>query len=246
MSRTARLLLVGAAAFAAFAAAALPARVAFDLAARPAGIEAALVHGTVWDAAAWRIRAGDLAIAEAQARLRPASLLSGAARFDARIVDPVVQASGAVRMGLGSVALETVSGVILLSAIPALNRAGLPGAEPVRFDIERLALARDGACLTAEGRATTAALVSFGERFGVSLPLIEARLACLGGRPGVEFSGSNETLTLAGRVRAVDGDVAWRADARTGNEDVAAALAALGFVESGGAWRAGRGDIGEE
>jgi general secretion pathway protein N len=226
-------LLLGLVAFAGFAVALAPARLVFDAAARPAGIEAGLVSGTVWNASARRVRAGGVALNEVEARLRPAPLLTGRAVFDVTIADPALRGAGLVTLSAGGVRFEDTAGVIALDAIPALAAADLPPGESARVEIERLVLGPQGECLEAQGRMTSAALVSAGERYGADIPAVTADLACAGEAVALNVSGRSDMLALTGQVRFVEGGPSWRIEAETEDRDVIAALSLMGFDQDG-------------
>lgn len=225
--------LLGLVAFTGFAVALAPARLVYDAAARPAGIEAGLVTGTVWNASARRVRAGGVALNEVEARLRPGPLLTGRAVFDVTIADPALRGAGLVTLSAGGVRFEDASGVIALGAIPALTAADLPPGESARVEIERLVLDPQGACLEAQGRMTSAALASAGEDYGADLPVVTADLVCAGEAVALNVSGRSDTLALTGRVRFVEGGPRWRLEAETDDRDVIAALSLMGFDQEG-------------
>jgi general secretion pathway protein N len=225
--------LLGLVAFAGFAVALAPARLVYDAAARPAGIEAGLVSGTVWNASARRVRAGGMALHEVEARLRPVPLLTGRAVFDVSVADPALRGAGLVTLSAGGVRFEDAAGVIGLDAIPALAAADLAPGESARVEIERLVLGPQGECLEAQGQMTSAALVSAGEGYGADLPMVTAELACAGEAVALDFSGRSDTLALTGQVRFVEGGPSWRIEAQTEDRDVIAALSLMGFDQEG-------------
>lgn len=225
--------LLGLVAFTGFAVALAPARLVYDAAARPAGIEAGLVTGTVWNASARRVRAGGVALNEVQARLRPGPLLTGRAVFDVTLADPALRGAGLVTLSAGEVRFEDAAGVIALNALPALAAADLPPGETAQVEIERLVLGPRGECREALGRMTSAALVSAGERYGAPLPLLTADLACAGDAVALDFSGRSAVLALTGRVRFFEAGPSWRIEAETEDRDVIAALSLLGFDQEG-------------
>ncbi|XBQ16678.1 MAG: type II secretion system protein N [Oceanicaulis sp.] len=233
MTRWPWLLGVGLIAFVIAAVATAPARLAFDLAARPSGVEAGLVTGTIWDASLRRISAGGARIEAARAEMRPAALLGGRAVWDVTISDPDLRGAGRLILAPSGVVIENADGVLRLDQIPALAAASLPAGETARMVIDRLALDDQGGCIDAQGRITTAALVSAGERFGAGLPLLNADLTCLGGALGMTLSAENETLILTGTARLVSGKPDWRLEARTTDREVIAALGLLGFEQQG-------------
>ncbi|MGX6646600.1 type II secretion system protein N [Maricaulaceae bacterium MS644] len=225
--------LLGLAAFIGFAVAGAPARLVYDVAARPAGIEAGMVTGTVWNASARRVRAGGLALSHVEARLRPAPLLTGRAVFDVSVADPALRGAGRVTLSGGGARFEDAAGVVALDAISALAAADLPAGESARVEIERLVLDGAGACLEAEGRVTSAALVSVGERYGAQLPMLTGDLTCDGETVALLVSGRSDALVLSGRVRLPTAGPRWRIEARTAERDIIAALSLMGFDQQG-------------
>ena len=214
----------------------MPARLVFDLALRPAGIQAGLVHGSVLDAGARRLTVGGASLAAADARLRPLSLLSGRASFDVELSDPDLRGAGRVSFSAGGVQIEAAEAVVRLDRIPALAAAGAPAGETARIEIDRIVLDRAGACTLAEGRVTSSALVAAGEPFGVALPPVAGRLFCQAGAPALELSASNEALTLTGLARLERSGPDWRIEAQSERGDVAGALSRLGFRPEGSGW----------
>ncbi|MGJ3232702.1 MAG: type II secretion system protein N [Oceanicaulis sp.] len=225
--------LLGLVALAGFAAAAAPARLIYELAVRPSGIEAGLVHGTVWDAEARRVRAAGLRLAEAEARLHAAPLLTGRAVMDVALIDPALRGAGRVTMSPGRTVIENATGVLGLDAVPALAAADLPPGQSARIEIDRLELGPQGRCLSAAGRVTSAALVAAGEQYGAALPALTADLACAGDAVALDFEGRGETLDLSGRVRLMADGPQWRIVGRTRDRDIIAALSLMGFSQSG-------------
>jgi hypothetical protein len=217
--------------FAAFAVASLPARLIFDAAAAPAGIQAGLVQGTVWDATILRLDAGGPPVAETRARLRPGALLSGAARLDVTVRDSTLRGDGVLTLRSGGATLEDAAGVMALSRLPLSG--ALPPGQSVQADITRLAVDRDGNCLEAEGTLRTAALAAAGESFGAELPMLTGALLCAGDRIAVQIDGANDRLSLSGRIRLEPAGPVWRIEARSQDRDVVAALSLLGFEQDG-------------
>jgi len=221
----------GVAAFLVFAVASMPARVVFDAVAGPAGVSAGLVQGTVWDARLLRLSAGGAPVAELDARLRPAGLLSGAARFDVTVRDPGVRGSGVLALSPGAAAVESGSGVIALSRLPSPIPAP-PGAS-VQVEIDRLAVDGQGRCVEAEGRVTSAALTEAGEGLGVALPLVSGAFLCAGEHVGLQLEGASQAVVLSGLIRFEPAGPVWRIEARSDDRDVVAALSLSGFVQDG-------------
>jgi len=224
---------LGGVAFVGFALAAAPARLVHDFAMRPAGIEAGLVTGTVWNASARRVSAGGVAVSDVEARLQAAPLLTGRAVFDVTVRDPALRGTGRVVLTPGAVRLEDADGVFALEAVPALAAADLPPGESARVEIDRLVLDPQGRCLEAQGRLTSAALVSAGQRYGAELPVLTADLRCADDAVALDFSGRSDTLALTGRVRLLNTGPHWRIEAETSERDVIAALSLMGFDQEG-------------
>jgi len=231
MRRPILLIVLGVVLFAAFACAALPARLIFDAAAGPAGLQAGLVQGTVWDATILRLSAGGPPVAETRARLRPGGLLSGAARFDVTVRDATLRGDGVVTLRSGGATLEGATGVMALSRLQ-LSFAVPPG-QSVLADITRIAVDRDGNCLEAVGTLRTAALAAAGESFGAELPMLTGELLCAGDRIAIQIDGANDRLSLSGRIRLEPAGPVWRIEARSQDRDVVAALSLLGFEQDG-------------
>lgn len=234
-SRAVVLCALGAVTLAAFALAALPARLAFDLAASASGARAGLVQGSVWDAQILRLEVQGVSVAELDAALAPASLLGGAARFDVTVRDPTLGGRGALVLTPGGAVIEDAQGVFTLSrlasgALPFA--AGLPGDESVQLQITRLATNRDGACLDADGRITTAALVAAGQAYGVVLPVLEGALFCAGEALAMDLAGATGELALEGRITLSGGEPQWRFQARTSDREAVMALSVLGFDQA--------------
>jgi hypothetical protein len=221
-------LVFGLVCFLGFLIAATPARLVYDLALRPAGIEAGLVHGRIWDARVSRIRLGDLTIANARAQLEPASLLTGGARFNFSLADPALRAEGVAVLRAGGARLQDVSGVIRLDQImPEL--AIVAPDEVLQFDVETLALDGDGRCEAASGQALTPALIALGERYGVDLPVLRFDLLCAGDWVGADLSGASEAVSVSGRLRFGEQGLEGRIEARSTVNNVIAALSFAGF-----------------
>lgn len=233
MARAAGLIGAGFAAFLAALVIFAPAQLAFDLFARPAGVSAGLISGSIWEARAWRVSAGSVRVDAVEFGVRPASLLSGAAALDADVSGPDLQFQGVVRAGLSQTAFEQVRGVAQLRLFPAFHGLPLPTETPVQLRIDRLAFDHDGACLTADGRITSTALMDFGARQAVELPVIEGELYCAGAVAAVAFTGASDTLALDGVAQMTGPDPSWRMEARTTDRSVITALVLLGFEQQG-------------
>jgi len=228
MTRILPSLVFGLVCFLAFLIAATPARFVFDLALRPAGVEAGLVQGRVWDARLWRIQTGELSIAAARAQLAPASLLSGSARFNVVLADPALRAEGVAVLRPGGVQISNANGVVRLDRVMPELAAVAPD-ETLQFDIETLALDADGRCEAASGDARSSALIALGERYEVELPVLRFDLMCLGERVGAAVSGASDAVSLSGRLRVGDQGLEGRVEARSTVNTVIAALSFAGF-----------------
>jgi hypothetical protein len=228
MSRLTLPVAFGLVCFVGFLIAAMPLRLAFDLALKPAGFEAGLVQGTVWNGHAFRVRGAGFSIAEAEARLAPASLLGGRARFDFALSDPAIRAEGVAALTPSGLSLTDTSAVARLDLVlPDL--ALVAPNESVQIELVELSLSGDGRCAQAEGRALTPALITLGERYGVALPLLRFDLMCAGDRLGVDISGTSDVVAISGRLIASDAGPEGRVEARTTERDVIAALSFVGF-----------------
>ena len=231
MKPSAGLAILAVAAFVVFAAATAPARVIFDAAAEPAGLRAAMVQGTVWDAQIVRLSAGGPPVADVRARLRPASLITGAARFDIEARDPSLRGQGVLALSLAGAALEEVEGVAALSRLSL--PVSLPDGQSARVEIDELALDRNGRCRAAEGRVMTTGLSASGEAFGADLPALEGVFLCAGDAVALDVSGRSASLAVSGRIRFEHAGPVWRLEARSTDRDVIAAVSMLGFSQTG-------------
>ncbi|MCP2679295.1 type II secretion system protein N [Maricaulaceae bacterium NA33B04] len=223
-------LLFGLILFVGFLIAAMPARLIFDLALKPAGVEAGLVQGRVWDAQLLRIRSGQLSIDEARASLEPSSLLRFSPRFDVTLSDPALRGEGVVTLSGGGVRIEDARGVVRLDQVmPEL--AALGGDEVIQLSLEALALDASGRCEAASGQATTAALIGLGERYGSNLPVLRFDLICAGDRIGADVSGLSDAVEVEGRLQFTERGPEGRIEAQTSVTNVIAALSFMGFEQ---------------
>mgnify|MGYP006283244995 CR=1 FL=1 len=236
MSRTVALIALFAAAFTIAAIVFLPARAAFDLAARPAGVGAELVHGPVWNAELHGVNAAGVRLERVEAGLRAWPLLTGTARLDVSARGDGVVADGQVDARRGGLVLIDAAGTAGLDRLP--GGAGLPagGSQTVSFEIDRLAFDRQDGCVEAQGRVRSAALVAIGRTYDVDLPALAGTLACAGPRLAVDYDGESAALSLTGRLRLGADSWALDATARAGERRVEPVLIALGFEQAGGAW----------
>ena len=232
--RRALLVALGVVSFAGFAFASMPARLVYDTALKPAGIEAGLVQGTVWDAQLWRITAGAQTIEMAQARLDPASLLGLSARFDATVADPDLRANGAAVLRPGGASLQAVSGVARLHRV-APELAAFAPQESLSFEIDELSFDGEGRCTAAQGRIASAVLITLGERYGVTMPALQGELFCAGEHVGVALTGASDAVSIDGRLSFTSRGLEGVIEARSRENDIIAALSFAGFdqVEQG-------------
>ena len=230
MKRASLPLVLGLILFIAFLVAAMPARLIFDLALKPAGVEAGLVQGRVWDAQILRIRSGQLSIDEARASLAPASLMTLSPRFDVTLSDPALRGDGVVTFGAGGIRVEDARGVVRLDQVmPQL--AALGGDEVIQLNLDTLAMDADGRCDAASGQATTPALVSLGERYEIDLPVLRFDLLCAGDRVGADVSGRSDAVEISGRLQFTDEGPEGGIEAQTSVTNVIAALSFMGFEQ---------------
>ncbi len=222
--------LVGLTFFFGFLVAATPARLLFDFAFKSAGVEAGQVQGRVWDAQLLRVQAGGLFIAEARGQLDPLSLLGLSARVTVTVSDPGLRGDGLVTFTPGGLTVEGASGVLRLDRIsPELAFVAPDGV--VQLLIDRLELDREGHCQAAQGQATTPALLTLGERYGVDLPVLTFALLCAGDDVGADLSGRSDAVDVAGRLVVGEAGLEGRIEARTSQRDVIAALSFAGFEQ---------------
>ena len=233
MSRWVGLSVLGLLAFLVLLIAFMPARLAFDSFARPAGFEAGLVHGTIWDSQIVRLSAAQLSAREVDAKLDPIGVLSGQARFDLNFADPNLRGTGDVVLTFTETRLEDVDAVMALDAIAALAAAGLARGESARLDIDEISYDHQGQCQNAQGEVFSAVLVATGERYGVDLPALNGTLRCAGADLALDFTGRNDTIDLSGEARMSQAGVSWSVEAQSSDRDIIAALAFLGFEQDG-------------
>ena len=214
----------------------LPARAVFDLAARPAGVSAELVHGPVWNADLHGVSVAGVRLERIEAGLRAWPLLTGTATLDVIARGDGIAADGLARARPGGIALAEMSGAARLDRLPGGANLPAGGSETVNFQIERLAFDAEGGCAEAEGSVRSAALVAIGEVYDAALPALTGTLACAGPRLAVDYEGQSEALALSGRLRL--GAEGWTLDATAtaGERRVEPVLIALGFEEAGGTW----------
>jgi len=212
-----------------------PARLVFD-GLQGSGVQAGLVQGTVWDAQAHRVRLGALTVAELNAHMQPAGLLSGAGVFDVRVQDPRVQLEGQVRATASQLAIQDLQGAVQFSAFPQLSGLPLPAQSGVFLDGVSVRLDQAGACVSAEGAGMTALLSDMGTRYGLDLPLVDLEAYCAGADLGFTLSGQSQALSVEGFVTVNTSALRYRVEARSTVSDVIGVLVALGFENEGDVW----------
>ena len=147
-----------------------------------------------------------------------------------QIIDPTVRGSGQVRASAGGIEILDAEAVI------ALERFGfasaLPPGQSAQVSITTLSFDGQGRCENAEGRVTSAALISLGDGLGISLPLMEGELFCANEQLGLELQGQNESLALEGRLRFSQSAMDWTVSAQTVDAQVIQALSLLGFEQT--------------
>ena len=220
----------------------LPARVAVDLFARPAGLQAELVHGPVWDARLFGVMVGGQRVEQLDARLDPLSLLTGRARIAFAARDATLRLDGELIAAPGGLEARAVRGAVRLDRLPGAQ--DLPGAvqESLAVDIARLRFEPQAGCVEAEGALRTAALIAAGARYEVELPVLEGALYCAGRQLGVAVSGDSAAVSLNGQLLIGAAGFEWRAEIGRARDGLAPVLIALGFEDNSGAWSAaGRG-----
>ncbi|PWE17108.1 hypothetical protein DDZ18_10440 [Marinicauda salina] len=231
------LALAGLGVFVAALVAFLPARALYAAALRPAGVEADHVTGPVWNARAYRVRFAGQPFAEADLALAFLPLLTGAARLEAELRDESALGRGTLVARPGALTLTDASLAAEIRRLPGLAELPAPQTERVYAEIERLTF-RDGRCEGASGTISTQLLARLGGRYDVALPEITGAFGCAGEAVAVTFEGASAALDLTGSVRLDADGYRWTAEAGTEEPGVIAVLIALGFEETGAAWRA--------
>lgn len=215
----------------------LPARLLSDTLLRPAGIEADLVTGPVWNARLYRVNAAGQRFAEGRLALSFWPLLTGSARMDIALEDESVSARGTLSARPGRVALTGWSLAAEAHRLPGLNALPVPQTVRVYGEIDEV-IFEDGSCTAAAGTASTPLLARLGQRYELVLPQVEATLGCAGEAVAIAYEGLSPALALTGSVRLDAAGYRWTGEAQSGEPGVIAVLIALGFEETGAAWRA--------
>lgn len=231
------LAIAGGAVFLAAALAGLPARLVHDLALRPAGIEADLVTGPVWNARLYRLTLAGQPFSQASARLAFWPLLTGTARVEIEAGDESATARGTLVARPGRIALRDASLAVEARRLPGVAGLPLTQTERIYAEIDRIVF-EDGQCVEATGIVSTALLARLGPRYDLELPQIEGALGCAGDGVGLGYQGRSPVLEVTGSLRLGPDGYRWTSEAHTGEPGVIAVLLALGFEETGAAWRA--------
>lgn len=231
------LFLTGLAVFLAALIAFLPARLVSGTILRPAGIEADLVTGPVWDARLYRIRASGQTFSQGRFALSFWPLLTGAARLDIGLEDDSASAQGILRARPGRLELTGWTLAAEASRLPGLSELPIPQTVRVYGEIDEL-IFEDGACVRAAGTASTPLLSRLGQSYEIELPELDATLGCAGDALAVTYEGASPGLALTGWVRLDAGGYRWTGEAESGEPGVIALLIALGFEDTGTVWRA--------
>ena len=215
--------------------AAAPARLVFD-GMGGAGIQAGLVHGTIWQAKAFRLHMGGLVLSEVDAQLDPAHLLRGAAGFDVSVTDPNAQLTAQVIARADGIEFRDVEGVIRLAALPSFAGFSAPAHSFVRLDGVSITLNRRGECLSAHGAGASPILVDIGQAYQAQLPSVSLQASCAGRYLAFEVNGEGQDLTLEGLIRLEPDAPTFRLIATPHRSEVMAALSYLGFSPDGDQW----------
>lgn len=231
------LLVTGLAAFIAALIAFLPARLVSDTLLRPAGIEADLVTGPVWDARLYRVSAAGQSFAEGRLALSFWPLLTGSARLDVALEDQSASARGTLTARPGRLALTGWTLAAEAHRLPGLDALAVPQTVRVYGEIDEV-IFEDGRCTAAAGSLSTPLLARLGQRHEIDLPHIEATLGCAGDGVAIAYQGLGPVLSLTGSVRLDAAGYRWTGEARSGEPGVVVVLIALGFEETGAVWRA--------
>ncbi len=208
-----------------------PARVMFDMAASPIGLDAGRIQGTVWNAHILRLHVQGLVFAQAHARLSPGSVLTGSPRFSFALEDPRAQLRGRARAVSGAVELTGLSGVMHLGLFPGLSESFPPSEGVVRIDNADIVFDARGGCESARGHAATPVLADLGIRYGADLPVLDLSLSCAAPSLVLTLSGQSAVLALTGDIVMAPGDPIWRLQARPIDDTLAETLTLLGFEE---------------
>lgn len=215
----------------------LPARLVSDAALRPVGIEADLVTGPVWNGRLYRVNVTGQRFAEGRLALAFWPLLTGSARLDIALEDESASARGTLTARPGRLALTGWALAAEARRVPGVN--ALPVPQPVRVygEIDAL-IFENGACMAAAGTLTTPLLARLGQRYQLELPQVEATLGCAGEAVALSYEGISPVLSMTGSARLDASGYRWTSQASSGEPGVIAVLIALGFEETGAAWRA--------
>lgn len=214
----------------------MPARIVYDLVARPLGVQADLVSGTVWNASAYRVQMRDQSFSEIRSRLNLKSLLGSTVASDFEVRDPSGHIFGTARLTFNTIELQSVRYRFDLRRISDELSAGLPGQALITGEIESLKFS-DGQCLAVSGGARSTMLVDFGQRYDLVLPELQGRFQCVDNALLMVIDGQSDRIGVDGSVRMSGQGYRWTLTARSGQSEIIPVLLALGFEESGDVWR---------
>ena len=194
------------------------------------------VHGTVWDGRIYGPRIAGAPLREVGLGLRPLALATGRLALDWRVDDVQARGSGVAWLAPGG--RQGLAATELTLTLARLGVAPLPGldlSEPVFIEIDRLEMRR-WTCLRAEGGVRTNALYVLADNLGVDGPVLEGDLTCRGEDLALDFAGESADLSLAGELVFRPAGAAWSVEARTGDAEIADALALAGLEREGDHW----------
>jgi len=220
----------------------MPMRFVHGLAGQPLGTQAS-VYGRVWDGRIYNAAAGRARFDQVEMRLRPLSLLTGAAVFDWTLSDPEARGQGAALAGPGGAGLRDARLTTTLRGL-GLDLPALDPAESASFEIDELRFGSEG-CTAASGHVRTAALIGFARRHDVEAPLLDGPISCENGVLGVALAGTSAAMSLDMRVTiSPTGLYRWTIEARLMEDRLTAVFSAAGFTQDGETWRLrGEGQI---
>jgi len=186
------------------------------------------VFGTVWNGRVYGLELAGEPVREIALSMRPAALLTGQAAADWLIEDASLSGNGRIALGAGRVEVSGASLVVPLSRLAAADWPGMDPGEPVFVRLPRLVFV-DGDCRQADGAVRTGALVTLGAAYGFEGPVLEGGLSCRDGVLALAMRGETDALSVTADADLRANGYDWRVTARTGNADLADALALAGF-----------------
>ncbi len=204
------------------------------------------VFESVWDGRVHHARFAGRSVERIDISADPLALFSGNLAVDVRVTDPDLRGRGRLTLGFGGrLRLENLSGVANLSAVQFGTWPGVSPDALVSLEIDSLVW-KNGACLEAQGRASSGALSEFAATFGYDGPLVDGHLSCRAGDLVVAFDGETSDLGLTGDIVLQPTGYAWSLALETSQSDLADAFALAGLERDGDEWRgSGRGRYGD-